>query len=72
MENRIKMIKLNYEEMMALELLETIKDCQKELERRGTITECFNVFWKPNSNIKTILITNKNKQIKNILKEIRK
>jgi hypothetical protein len=40
-----KNMKLNYKEMTYDELVNTILYCQKELNNRGTITQCKNIFF---------------------------
>jgi hypothetical protein len=53
-------MKINYKEMTYDELINTIIYCQKELNNRGTITQCKNVFYTGKQ--KTKLITKENKQ----------
>jgi len=49
-------MEINYKKCTYDELLQIIRDCQKELDNRGTITNCRNVFFKNKEH--TIFITN--------------
>ena len=49
-------MEINYKKSSYRELIEMIKDCQVELKKRGTITQCKNVFWTKENKAKVVLI----------------
>lgn len=49
------MIKLDYNKMEHLELIIVISECQEELSKRGTLTECFERKFPKYKNHHTLL-----------------
>lgn len=53
---------LNWKELSHHELIETIQLAQKELEDRGTITNCRSIYYVPEKDQKTEYITHDRKK----------